>query len=55
MMQTRITREEFELRLAVALSPMLLTISIFSPTLTGNIASPKTTYVDEVLCLLSGF
>ena len=47
-------RDELELRMAVALSPMLLTVSIFSLTLAANIAKPESTYVDEVLCFLSG-
>ncbi len=47
--------DDLELRLAAALSPMLLTVAIFSLTLVGNIAQPSATYVDEILCLLSAF
>jgi hypothetical protein len=47
-------RNDLELQLAAALAPMLLTVSIFSLTLVGNIDKPESTYVDEVLCFLSG-
>lgn len=45
--------DDLELRLATALSPMLLTVAIFSLTIVGNIAEPGATFVDEILCLLS--
>lgn len=47
--------DELELRLASPISPMLLTVSIFSLTLASNIDHPRATYVDEILCLLSAF
>lgn len=50
---TPTNRDDLELRLTTALSPMLLTVAIFSLTLVGNIVQPAATFVDEILCLQS--
>lgn len=52
-MQADTVDSDIELRLATALAPMLLAISIFSLTLVGNIKDPSVTIVDEIFSFLS--
>jgi hypothetical protein len=47
--------EELELRLATTLSPMLLTVAIFSLGAMTAIQVPKTTIIDELLAFLASF
>lgn len=48
-------KEELELRLATTLSPMLLTVAIFSLTATSAISNAPSSIVDELLSVLASF